>query len=224
MKHSSSLLLSLFLAVSWANAQSNRTDIYHVHFAVAAPGKAAQLGNFLKTSAPAGHALVLRHQDGAEWDYAVIQHLGTSATVTAAGTPLPANIRDIYAWHTDTFASGPAWADFVKSMGLGDDAGKTAGSVYVVSPWRAAPGHREQLEKALSTAPPAPPSVNFVLLQHVEGGPWNYLVLTRYNSWADFGASESKSVEDVARGSGGWYDVREHGVWHTDTLTDRIVP
>jgi hypothetical protein len=224
MKHSCTLWFSLFLALISANAQSSRTDVYHVHFAVAAPGKAAQLGEFLRTASPAGHSLVLRHEDGAEWDYVVIQHLGTSATVTAAGNPPPPSARDTYAWHTDTFASGPAWADFVKTMGLGDDAGKTAGSVYVVSPWRAVPGHRDQLEKALSTPPPAPPPVNFVLLQHLEGGPWNYLVITRYNSWSDFGSSEAKSVDQVAKGSGGWYDVREHGSYHTDTLTDRIAP
>jgi hypothetical protein len=66
-----------------------RTDVYHVHFTKAALGKAAQLGDWLKTPNPndpmPGHFVVLRHQDGDAWDYVVITHLGTKATVDAAG-------------------------------------------------------------------------------------------------------------------------------------------
>ena len=50
-----------------------RTDIYHVHFAKAALGKAAQLGDWLKTpdsnNPMPEHFIVLRHQDGDAWDY-----------------------------------------------------------------------------------------------------------------------------------------------------------
>ena len=45
-----------------------RTDVYHVHFAKAALGKALQLGDWLKTPDPNNpmpdHFIVLRHQDG----------------------------------------------------------------------------------------------------------------------------------------------------------------
>jgi hypothetical protein len=48
-----------------------RTDVYHVHFAKAALGKAAQLGDWLKTPDPSNpmpdHFIVLRHQDGDAW-------------------------------------------------------------------------------------------------------------------------------------------------------------
>ena len=135
-----------------------RSDVYHVHVAAAAPGKVAQLGDFLKTPDPnspmPGHVLVLRHQDGAEWDYVVITHLGTKATVSASGTPTPANVRDMYAWHGDTFVNGPAWPEFVLAMGLGEQTAKSADSVYVVSFYRALPGHRDQLEKRLSALAP----------------------------------------------------------------------
>jgi hypothetical protein len=70
-----------------------RTDVYHVHFTKAALGKAAQLGDWLKTPDPKapmpGHFLILRHEDGDAWDYVAIEHLGTKATVEAAGTPVP---------------------------------------------------------------------------------------------------------------------------------------
>src|SRR5712692_6334861 len=180
LKSTCTLFLAVFLFASLSVAQNApappapRTDVYHIHFAAAAAGKAAQLGDYLKTPDPKaampGHFLVLRHQDGSEWDYVVIQHLGTKATVEAAGNPPPPAARDLYAWHNDTFVNGPSWAEFSRQMGIGDQSGKTAGSVYVVSVYRAAPGHRDQLEKAVS-APPAGGgdiAVSNVLLQHLE--------------------------------------------------------
>src|SRR5437870_2608656 len=90
-----------------------RTDVYHVHFAKATAGKAAQMADFFKSGgagAPkTGHSIVLRHQDGVDWDYAVIEHEGTTATVDTKATPMPSTVRDLYDWHTDTFAAGPAW-------------------------------------------------------------------------------------------------------------------
>ena len=68
-------------------AAGKRTDVYHVHFAKAALGKAAQLGDWLKTpdsnNPMPNHFIVLRHQDGDAWDCVVIMHLGPKATVEA---------------------------------------------------------------------------------------------------------------------------------------------
>ena len=70
---------------------SARTDVYHVHFVKAAPGKAAQMAENLKkpdTTAPMpGHTLVLRHHQGDAWDYVEIEHIGAKATVDAARPP-----------------------------------------------------------------------------------------------------------------------------------------
>jgi hypothetical protein len=227
------LLLVFFVCVSAvlnapAQAAAARTDVYHVHFSKAALGKGAEEGDALKTQGPnapmKGHYLVLRHQDGEDWDYAVIEHLGTKATVEAAGTPTTPAVRDLSAWHTDTFVNGPAWPEFAKAMGL-DDAGKSAGSVYVVSVYRAAPGHREPLEKSLAQGPGAGDSVaGAVLMQHLEGGPWTFLSVSRYASWADFAAGEKASVADTLKPDGGWLGVRNHAAYHNDTITDRIAP
>ena len=69
------------------------TDVYHVHFAKAAPGQAAALGKSLmvpdKTAAMPDHFVVLRHQEGDDWDYVVISHLGPKAEVTATAPRLP---------------------------------------------------------------------------------------------------------------------------------------
>ena len=232
MKSICRLLLALLLFGSIAAAQSTppaRTDVYHVHFAKAALGKGAELGEYLKTADPnvpmSAHHIVLRHQDGEDWDYVVIQHLGTKATVEAAGTAVPAAMRDLSAWHNDTFVNGPSWSEFSKALGIDEGSPtKTAGSVYVVSVYRAAPGHREQLEKSLNQSAPGDTASGNVLMQHLEGGPWQFLTVVRYNSWQDFASSEKNNVADTLKPGGGWLAVREHSSYHNDTLTDRIAP
>ena len=93
-----------FLPVTFTHAQTSprpaganpvvtragkRTEVYHVHFTKAALGKAAQLGDWLKTpdshNPMPDHFVVLRHQEGDAWDYVVITHLGPKASVEAAG-------------------------------------------------------------------------------------------------------------------------------------------
>jgi hypothetical protein len=225
------LLLVLFSFFSIAVAQTAppaRTDVYHVNFSKAALGKAGALGDFLKTPNPNSpmpqHFLVLRHQDGAEWDYLTIAHLGTSATLTAAGNPPPAAFRDLSEWHGDTYVNGPSWSDFSRAMGLGDQAAKTAGSVYVASVYRAAPGHRAEVEKMLGPAGVNANTAGNVLMMHLEGAPWQYLVIARYNSWSEFATDETSAVADMSKGKGPWFELRDHVAFHNDTITDRIAP
>ena len=113
------------------------TDIYHVLFAKAAPGQAAALAKQLQEPDPkdpmAAHFLLLRHQEGADWDYCLIQHVGTKASVEIPAAQNPAATASI-AWHDDSFVSGPSWTEFQKVMGLGEQAGQP---VYVVSVQRA---------------------------------------------------------------------------------------
>jgi hypothetical protein len=206
---------------------SRRTDLYHVHFTKAALGKASALADELKKAEPKapmpGHFIVLRHRSGDSWDYAVIEHLGAKAALEAAGNPPAPGVRDLSEWHNDTYVSGPSWADFTKAMGIGgQDAAKTAASVYVVAVHRAAPGHRDQLESLLGAPPEG--AAGTVLLQHVEGGPWNYMTIERYGSWQDFGASEDKNRAEMMKNSGDWFRLRDHDAYHADTVTDRIAP
>jgi hypothetical protein len=223
----SAMMLMCVGGVTMAAGQSaGRTDVYTVHFSAAAPGKAAELGDFYKApdkNLPMPtHFVALRHQDGAEWDYVVITHMGTKATIDANGNPAPPNARDAMAWHTDSFVAGPSWAEFTRALGIDQDPSKTTNAVYTVSVYRAVPGHRDQLEKALQAASQG--SAGAVMLQHLEGGPWQYVQIVRYNSWQDFGTSEAESVGQMRKGSGPWFDLRQHVSFHTDTLTDRIAP
>jgi hypothetical protein len=219
------------VAATGASAQNKpaagASDVYHVHFTKAAPGQAAALGKSLmvpdKTSPMPEHFLVLRHQEGDDWDYVVIQHLGSKAEVTTTAPPPSDTERALSAWHSDTFVSGPSWGEFSKEMSIGGSA-NGAGLVYIVGVQRAVPGHREQLLKSLS-APGAASKVQTgnVLLQHLEGSEWTFATIARYNSWQDF-ATDRAAAASAGDASGGWADVRQHSAFHRDTIADRIYP
>jgi hypothetical protein len=169
------------------------------------------------------HFIVLRHQQGDDWDYCVIAHLGTKATVEITPAP-PSPERDMRAWHTDTFVSGPSWAEFTKAMGIGG-ADSTQGAVYSLAIWRAAPGHRAELEQILGKPDPTSKvPTGIALLQHLEGGPWTYLGLTRYNSWQDFATAQGASAATTGTGQDDWSKVRQFSTYHNDTVADRIAP
>jgi hypothetical protein len=192
------------------------TDIYHVLFAKAAPGQAAALAKELQEPDPkdpmTSHFILLRHQEGADWDYCLIQHLGAKASVEIPAASKPSASL---AWHDDSFVSGPSWPEFQKVMGLGEQSGQP---VYVVSVQRAVPGHRDQLLQLLTERPAnAKVTVSSLVMTHVEGGPWQYLTLDRYNSWQDLGADRAAST-----GGQGWLDTRQHSAYHTDTIADRV--
>ncbi|MDQ3347681.1 MAG: hypothetical protein M3545_06915 [Acidobacteriota bacterium] len=196
------------------------TDVYNVMFVKAAPGQAAALEKQLQQQDPkdpmASHFLLLRHQEGADWDYCLIHHVGPKGSVEI--TPQPQGPEPATrAWHDDTFVSGPAWPEFQRLMGLtGDQSGN---AVYVVGVHRAVPGHREQLVQALSQpAPSSKVTVNSLLMTHLEGGPWQFLTVDRYNSWQDFGLDRTANPA----GGQGWLDSREHSAYHTDTIADRV--
>jgi len=203
------------------------TDVYHVHFAKAAPGQAAALAKSLmtpdKTSPMPEHFVVLRHQEGDDWDFVVIQHLGSKAEVTTTAPPPSDAVRALSAWHNDTFVSGPSWGEFSKEMSIGGSA-NPASLVYIVGVQRAVAGHREQLLKSLTAAGPASKiQTGNVMLQHLEGGEWTFATITRYNSWQDF-ATDRAAAASAGDAAGGWADIRQHSAFHRDTLADRIYP
>jgi len=222
-----STLLALTATCAQAQgAAAGATDIYHVHFTKAAPAHGSALGEALKkpdASTPMPeHFIVLRHQQGDDWDYCVVQHLGPKATIDVGRTP-PGGGRDLRAWHNDTFVAGPSWPEFVKAMGLGESANASAGSIYVVATWREAPGQRAELEKLLREPQPSKVPVGRVVLQHMEGAGWNFLAIDRYNSWQDFAADQAESTPPGA-GQDTWSTIRQHSTSHHDTLADRIAP
>lgn len=213
-----------------SGAAAKRADVYHIFVVKAALGKAQELAEFLKEPDPnapnPSHRILLRHQDGDDWDYIEIEHMGAKAMVDNNATPTPPSKRSLMDWHTDTFVNGPSWSEFAKEMGVDGDAKKSAGAVYSVADYRAAPGHRDDLEKMLSAPPDRAidTSSGNILLQHLEGAAWNFLAIARYDSWEKFATNETNSVAQANKKQGGWFELREHVACHHDTLTDRIAP
>jgi hypothetical protein len=212
-----------------ASGSSARTDVYHVHLAKAALGKAAEYGESFKKQAPdapmPGHYIVLRHENGDSWDFCVIEHLGTKTTVDAARpTPSPA-VTALSDWHTDTICNGPSWAQFAKEMGL-DDPSKNSGSAYVVSLYRPAPGMRAELEKFVNQPPDrdTDSTSGNVVLQHMEGAAWTFLKIARNNNWNDFAKDQIASIAEMNKTDTGWFKLRNLVSFHTDTLCDRMFP
>ena len=225
------VVLGGIVAATTASAQNTPaaagTDVYHVHFVKAAPGQAGALGKSLmvpdKTLSMPDHFVVLRHQEGDDWDYVVIQHYGPKAEVTATRPALPDAQRALNAWHDDTFVSGPSWAEFTKAMGIGGSAAPSS-MVYILGVHRAVAGHREELLKSLS-APGAASKIETgnIVLSHLEGGSWTFATITRYNSWQDLG-SDRAAAASAGDAAGGWADIRQHSAFHRDTIADRIYP
>ena len=205
------------------------SQIYHVHFTQAAPGKVAELEKFMATPDPGaampGHVLLLRHREGSPWDFVAIDHIGPKATVES-GRPGPA--RELRAWHEDTFVQGPPWDVFAKAMGIDAQSGAGAANVYVVSIYRGAPGHRAQLDETLQKvqASAAKPDRG-VILQHAEGGAWDSLVINRYDSWQEFAADQSDPAGEQRERRAGLMrgarlEMREHQASHDDTIAVRV--
>jgi hypothetical protein len=213
-------------------AAAPRPYFYHVIFSHAAAAKATALEDWAKkagTNSPMpGHVLFLRHEAGSPWDYVGIQHIGPKATVEAAGNPQGAALRPLMDWHDDTFVNGPTWAEFAKAMNLDQSTGKPKSNedVYVVSVYRPIVGQDDALEKFLSEPPSASGDLaaGTVLLQLLEGGAWRFLSISRYKNYQDYGTSEAAAVAQTAKGSGGWFRLRELASFHNDTIAVHLTP
>jgi hypothetical protein len=204
-------------------------ELYHVHFVKAAPGKLMELIDAYVSAPPdppsAPPPLILRHREGDDWNLLVVASLGPEITLKAA--PPSADVqqfstraRPLRAQHNDTFAIGPPWAEARKLM-LGDERAESpggAGGVYVVSVMRSLPGHRDQLEGALKKIA-AEDTGRTLTLQHLEGAPWEFVTITRYDSWTAFGESEQKGGGQPGPISLG---LGEHLAEHHDTVAERV--
>jgi hypothetical protein len=205
--------------------QPQATEIYHVHMVKAAPGKLAQLINEYKNAPgpspdePQVSPIILRHREGSEWDLIVITPLGKKTTISAE--PVPQAVQAYYQriqpltdWHADTFTTGPSWATVRKAL-LPEKGAQQ--SVYVVSDYRAMAGHRSQLQKVIEGDGP---DGNAVLFTHAEGAPWNFLTVTRYDSWADVDATPPPAQGAQPQDPG--LAIREHLAVHHDTICTYI--
>jgi hypothetical protein len=220
---SSAMLLMLAggSAQAWAQQDTNQ-ELYHVRFVKAAPGQLAALTAAELKAPPDPNnpepPVILRHQEGDDWQLLVISPLGKDETIRAE-QPNPAllqwytQLRSLSVRHDDTIAQGPAWSEAKKVL-LGDGQ---PNAVYIVSAFEPAPGHRDQLLTALTSGPGSNPSSTLVLT-HREGAPWTFLTITRYASWTALGQDMDKQNAQTP----GPTPASEHFATHHDTIAQRV--
>jgi hypothetical protein len=212
-----------------APAAQAAQHIYRVSAFRAAAGQMHNVEKLLaSTPAPGADAgdfaVVFRHRQGHEWDLMTVEHMGAKATVgLPSGPPATADspMSQSVAWHGDTYAAGPPLEEFRRALNLQGATGQTAGTagVYVVSDYAAAAGHRGQLRQVLDKNAMDTPGRS-ITLTHVQGAPWTFLVLTRYDSWRQFAEEEEKAATADAKAPAGdrGMELREHLAVHHDTI------
>jgi hypothetical protein len=212
-----------------APAAQGAPHIYRVSVFRAAAGQMRNVEKLLaSTPAPGADAgdfaVVFRHRQGHEWDFMTVEHMGAQATVgLPAGPPATADspMSQSVAWHGDTYAAGPPLEEFRRALNLGAAGGASGGTpgVYVVSDYAAAAGHRGQLRQVLDKNAMDTPGRS-ITLTHVQGAPWTFLMITRYDSWRQFADEEEKAGSQDTQGAAGdrGMELRAHLATHHDTL------
>jgi hypothetical protein len=205
--------------------------IYRVSVFRAAPGRVSELEKLLTTQEPSpgaaagDFAVVFRHRQGSEWDFMTVEHLGEQTSIDLRSGP-PAQpdspLSQSAAWHMDTFAAGPPLEEFRRVLNLqggSSQSGTAKPGVYAVSDYVAAAGHRGQLRQVLNDIAGDTPG-RTVTLTHVEGAPWNFVTIVRYDSWQQFGQEEDAASAPTGKSAtpDRGLALREHAALHHDTL------
>jgi hypothetical protein len=220
-----------------AQPQASSQELYHVHFVKAAPGKLAELVTAYQESPVAegepGPPLVFRHMQGDDWDLMVLTPLGKDETLSPAAPSAEVQrwterTRGLRSQHGDTFTAGPPWTDVRSKLMDASRPTGTAGSaepsgaVYTVTTYRSLPGHRDQLAGVLGRIAALYPDRR-TILQHVEGAPWEFVVISRYDSWSALGADEAAPAaalqkQGFASNDAISMELRQHVAEHRDTI------
>lgn len=215
-------------------------ELYHVHFVKAAPGKLTDLiAGYQASPVPQnepGPPLILRHMQGDDWDLLVLTPLGKEETLTTTAPTQEEQrsmerLRGLRTWHGDTFTAGPSWAD-VRTALFGDatratgTAGGPSGAVYTVTTYRSLPGHRDQLAATLQKVAALYPDRR-TILQHIEGAPWEFVMISRYDSWGALGEDQAPPAEKLrsqgfASNEAIGLALREHTAEHRDTIAQMV--
>ena len=121
--------------------------------------------------------------------------------------------------------SGPPWAEFAKQMGSMAMRPRPPGqsiSYLFIGPCPViVMSFGKNAERA--TEPRRRSSIGQRLdcsISRVRHG--ISLSVIRYDSWQKFATNETNSIAQTNKKEGGWFQLREHVSFHTDTLTDRI--
>jgi hypothetical protein len=221
--------------IVWAQppAATGDVQIYHVSAFRAAPGHYDDVLKMLTAPAadgPRHYAVVFRHVDGSAWDFMTVEHMGRTATIeapTAAQISAPpSRLSEIVAWHGDTFAWGPSLDEFRRALNLpATPSGAASTSVYTITDYMALPGHRGELLRVIDQIAKDSQGQS-VRLTHMEGAPWQFLLLTRSTSWRQFGEQRETPAQAAGSPPPVGVQLRQHMTEHHDTVATvaAIVP
>jgi hypothetical protein len=232
-------------------------ELYHVHIVKAAPGKMNELIAAFRQAPVApgepGPPVIFRHLQGDDWDLLVLTPLGKEETLRPVDTPevqkSVQQMRPLRTQHGDTFTAGPPWTEVRATLmgggpaptaASGSAATETAGTagssaggasvpettIYTVTTYRSLPGHRDQLADTLRRIVALYPDRR-TLMQHVEGAPWEFVLISRYDSWSALGEEEAAPAERLraqgfANNEAIGQELRQHTAEHRDTIARMV--
>jgi hypothetical protein len=212
--------------------QPPKREVYRIHFFKAGPGKLKDLIDAYMTMPPAppGHeSMIFRHQSGDDWDLLVVYPQGEQAHVDAnpnytdAQLRLRARVMSDYIWHTDTYVTGPPLDEVKKALS------PAKGGLFLVEDYRALDGHLSQLDDLLTRDMASAGARGSVRFDHLQGAPWDFLVIFGYSSWQEYVAAEKDPDANTAAKKQGFKDsadvsfaLRQHTAAHHDTFVSRI--
>ena len=241
----SALLILEFAVMAQQPAQQPAPahELYRIIFFKAAPGKLPDLIDAYKNTLVPDNVtprpMVFRHQSGADWDLMVIYPLGAKASLDA-NAPAPSEavrrfkdrVMGDYAWHADTYASGPPLAVVQRALAVPPPIAAQAGNsggLYLVEASVALAGHHDALGRFLDRDIAAARARGSVKFEHVQGEAWDFLVIFRYASWNEYAAAESDPAADDDARKQGFTDAeaiglefRTHISAHQDTFASRM--
>ena len=225
-----------------ATAPAPAHELYRIIFFKAAPGKLPDLIDAYK-NAPlpdnmTPRPMVFRHQSGDDWDLMVIYPLGAKASMDA-NAPAPSEtmrkfkerVMGDYAWHADTYASGPPLEVVQRALAVPANAAQAGnpGGLYLVEDYVALAGHHDELGRFLDRDMAAARAGGSVKFEHVQGDAWDFLVIFRYASWNEYAAAETDPAADDDARKQGFADAeaiglefRTHISAHHDTFASRV--
>lgn len=236
------LLILGFAVAAQQPAPAPAHELYRIIFFKAAPGKLPDLIDAYRNAPVPDNMtprpMVFRHQSGNDWDLMVIYPLGAKASMDANASTPPEAMRKFkervmsdYAWHADTYASGPPLDVVQRALAVPQSAAQAgnAGGLYLVEEDVALAGHHEALGTFLDRDMAAARARGSVKFEHVQGAPWDFLVMFRYASWTEYAAAETDPAADDEARKQGFADAdavglefRTHISAHHDTFASRV--
>lgn len=231
-----------FAVVAQQPAPAPAHELYRIHFFKAVPGKLPDLIDAYKNVPVPDNMtprpMVFRHQSGNDWDLMVIYPLGAKASMDANAPAPPEAIRKFkervmadYAWHADTYASGPPLAVVQKALAVPPNAAQAGspGGLYLIEEDVALAGHHDELGRFLERDMAAARARGAIKFEHVQGAPWDFLAIFCYASWYEHASAETDPAADDEARKQGFADAaaiglefRTHISAHHDTFASRV--